>query len=602
MEIASILDQQQRSAAIDALLDKLSDWDLLRIRNRIRNTTLKFSQLEDLPPELFSHIDKHLMVEDVLNCRLVSRGWCQAWTSEPVLISLCRCFFPGLLEMDSSSEIMGIFLKTAAIHLKWLRKGTKKEVIPWDPSWKAWNTDHFRDGEGNTSISRTITPPKPIEVDFPVCYADGNVAWQKGYDMMFVDDLRLRTRQRFGMTFGPMSGRRPQLEALSDKLVVLVGTGTDRLTFNVLFILHLQQPGRRTVFLPTPLAKAYVQGDSVCAVTKSGDLIKWNWEIGLSIQLKVKGSEFTTRAPGSDLRFGGVPGVLFHPKQDDVVYAVWGYSYQQSKRLFTLVVVKFKGGDPTWRRETSIANPFHTTAQQCNGATAFGISLSCKKSNAHGSYSLVVFRVLDKEVRLECKTCYRNVANWGTVSFNVMTETFSENYFESPPDIEWDPLCEDQAVWTGGVFSGARPFHAAQLWNDSLAISWHSGEPCLDGVGKPHIVLEALSPVEATGVPGIGIHDEVSLDRRCNESTHSGQLFLDDDFVVLRARSGLAFWTVGRENNTDSGSRIMGRVPFHESSIGMDVIGAPLEGHQPTCLWRSGDIISASCDFDEIFF
>ena len=222
--------RDEENEAIDAFLSNLSHWGLLRVRNHLQSMRLKFSGLENLPPEIICEIAPHLDLQDLLNCRLVSREWFRSWTHKAVVATLCKDRFPGLMELHPSTKPDALFLKTAVERLKWQRKDFCRRIIPWDPSR---STDEFRN-------ESTLSTPGPagdaletVPVVYPVQYDDGMIAWQPRQDCVIVDDLRTSSRQRYGLAIESISGRCPQVEGVSRKLVVLAGySNTDRTIFN----------------------------------------------------------------------------------------------------------------------------------------------------------------------------------------------------------------------------------------------------------------------------------------------------------------------------------------------------------------------------------
>lgn len=212
--------QSRQAALVDEFLASLDDWGLLHARTRLRAAVLRFAGFTELPPEILCQIGPLLGLRDVLNCRLVSRDWYQAWTHQTVLLTLCRAYFPGLRETHPNSKPDELFLQAAANHLKWDRHGYKREVIPWK---LGWSTDGFTNKAGPPDAARSRDLGS-VMMGFKVQYNDGMIAWQTDHSLAIVDDLRNRTRQRCALRIGAGPGRRLEVEAVSRDLVVFMGT------------------------------------------------------------------------------------------------------------------------------------------------------------------------------------------------------------------------------------------------------------------------------------------------------------------------------------------------------------------------------------------
>ena len=230
------MNHSQQKAAIDALFLSLDQWGLLYARSKLRDLALKFSGLEDLPPEIICSIASCLRLSDIFNCCLVSQSWYQSFTHCAVLIALCRHLFPGLRETCPSVGPKQLLINAASNYLKWHQLGYNAKFIPWDPSW---STDHFKNETPRGAQQLPDADNKTIEVVFAIQYTEGLLAWQPNHDMIILDDLQTRTRRRCAFGLQSFSGRRLQIEGLSRQLAVFAGTGSNPSVFNIMSVSHL---------------------------------------------------------------------------------------------------------------------------------------------------------------------------------------------------------------------------------------------------------------------------------------------------------------------------------------------------------------------------
>lgn len=220
---------RRRRESLDALLDSLSSWDLLYMRNRFRDGHIKmegFAGLSELPPEVFASIVPHLQLQDVLNCYLVSKDWREAWMQGAVATALCRRFFPGLLELYGGDvpDRHELFLASAKRYLrKHFMSRSKRSFVSWDVGW---SSDYFFNPE-EPPPSRQLGDLRLVDFGFApltICYSSGKVAWQPDNCHIFVDDLYTRERARFSFGVDFISGRPLQLQAVTDSLVILASS------------------------------------------------------------------------------------------------------------------------------------------------------------------------------------------------------------------------------------------------------------------------------------------------------------------------------------------------------------------------------------------
>jgi hypothetical protein len=217
---------RRRRESLDIILDDLSSWDLLYMRNRIRQGLIKldaFAGLSQLPPEVFASIVPHLGLQDVFNCYLVCKEWRTAWMQGGVASALCLRFFPGLLELYNGDvpDRHELFVVTAKRYLQ--KKYVKRSFVSWDVGW---STDVFTNPE-EPPASRPLGDLRKVDFGYgplTVSYANGKLAWQPDNCHVIVDDLYTRERARFSFGMDFISGRPLQLQAVTDSLVILASS------------------------------------------------------------------------------------------------------------------------------------------------------------------------------------------------------------------------------------------------------------------------------------------------------------------------------------------------------------------------------------------
>ncbi|EHK16220.1 uncharacterized protein TRIVIDRAFT_122935, partial [Trichoderma virens Gv29-8] len=430
---------RRRRESLDAFLDSLSPWDLLYMRNRLRDGHVKmegFAGLRELPPEVFASIVPHLRMQDVLNCFLVSKDWREAWTQGVVSTFLCRRFFPGLLELYNGDvpDRHELFLASAKRYLrKHFISRSKRSFVSWDVGW---SSDYFISRE-EAPPSRRLGDLRTVDFGFApltICYSSGKIAWQPDNCHLFVDDLYTRERARFSFGVDFISGRPLQLQAVTDSLVILASSSppfrergvpdNGQSMYNRL---------SKSVVLPGKFAQCYAQGDMVAFVTKQGHVVIWGWS-DTAIELEIDHGEHFHQPNGWEKDLGGVPGVMFHPTDTDIVYAAWLNSpAPPDPRIHTIVVVKFERGLPVARFETALSHPeYRRHPDSRHSCPAMRLTLSCQKMNAYGGYAVgIVQFVLLKEGAPWDESDNKKNPEWLCVCFNVLTETFVQNKYES---------------------------------------------------------------------------------------------------------------------------------------------------------------------------
>ncbi|KAL6693377.1 hypothetical protein J3F84DRAFT_396299 [Trichoderma pleuroticola] len=539
----------RRRESLDAFLDSLSPWDLLYIRNRFRDGHVKmegFAGLRQLPPEVFASIVPHLRLQDVLNCFLVSKDWREAWTQGVVSTFLCRRFFPGLLELYGGDvpDRHELFLASAKRYLrKHFISRSKRSFVSWDVGW---SSDYFISSE-EAPPSRQLGDLRKVDFGFApltICYSDGKVAWQPDNCHLFVDDLYTRERARFSFGVDFVSGRPLQLQAVTDSLVILASSSPQYRDRNVpdngqtITVFHLQNRLSKNVVLPGKFAQCYAQGDMVAFVTKQGHVVIWGWS-DTAYELEIDHGEHFHQPNGWEKDLGGVPGVIFHPTDTDIVFAGWLNSPPPlDSRIHTIVVIKFDRGVPVARFETSLSLPgYRRHPDSRHSCPAMRLTLSCHKIDNYGGYSIgiVQFVLLEEGAPWEEEDNKKN-PEWLCICFNVLTESFAQNKYESrrrpyPPTVKHFDLCvwEDQFIIA---------------WFDEYLVSRHYS------YGMQWLVA---SPADEDGCPRISELDAASLRRRSDiagymfEIGFARRIFVDNDFLLITTGQGYMLLTCNDE-------------------------------------------------------
>ncbi|KAJ4857863.1 hypothetical protein T069G_08760 [Trichoderma breve] len=539
----------RRRESLDAFLDSLSPWDLLYIRNRFRDGHIKmegFAGLRELPPEVFASIVPHLRLQDVLNCFLVSKDWREAWTQGVVSTFLCRRFFPGLLELYGGDvpDRHELFLASAKRYLrKHFISRSKRSFVSWDVGW---SSDYFISSE-EAPPSRQLGDLRKVDFGFApltICYSNGKMAWQPDNCHLFVDDLYTRERARFSFGVDFVSGRPLQLQAVTDSLVILASSAPSYRDRNLpdngqtITVFHLENRLSKNVVLPGKFAQCYAQGDMVAFVTKQGHVVIWGWS-DTAYELEIDHGEHFHQPNGWEKDLGGVPGVMFHPTDTDIVFAGWLNSPPlPDSRIHTIVVIKFDRGVPVARFETSLSLPgYRRHPDSRHSCPAMRLTLSCHKIDNYGGYAIgiVQFVLLKEDAPWEEEDNKKN-PEWLCICFNVLLESFAQNKYESrrrpyPPTVKHFDLCvwEDQFIIA---------------WFDEYLVSRHYS------YGMQWLVA---SPSDEDGCPRISELDAASLRHRSDiagymfEIGFARRIFVDNDFLIITTGQGYMLLTCNDE-------------------------------------------------------
>lgn len=231
---------------IDALLPRLSAWELVYLRYKARDFKPKTSHGEpiktcvDMPPELLTCIAEFLDLHDLLTLRRVSRQWQLTWMQGAVVRAVLPLHFPGLIQLHPDDLDPEPFLLAAMNRSRCRRQSNcHSAAVPWDIDGAL--PDLPPDGRTSVALS---DPPGPVvgrrlphsqledfdgqhhqfvNLDKPASlYCGGRMVWQPALGKLVIDDLR--AGRRVLLATQPDPRRQIGFEtpvALSEKLIVL---------------------------------------------------------------------------------------------------------------------------------------------------------------------------------------------------------------------------------------------------------------------------------------------------------------------------------------------------------------------------------------------
>lgn len=179
-----------------------------------------------LVPDILILISSQLHLEDVLNCRLVSRKWLAAYNSDAIMFALRRHFWPSSkspIKTQPELPQKDLFLEESKIHLR-RHAGVPltKNFITWDDGWSSTVFQNLRappEGGTNANSSQNggMRPGNRSAV-----YGSGKMAWQPSGNRVIVDDLRTHRRQI--CLLNPTDMLSFTLAAVTDTLLILRST------------------------------------------------------------------------------------------------------------------------------------------------------------------------------------------------------------------------------------------------------------------------------------------------------------------------------------------------------------------------------------------
>ncbi|KAF4448498.1 hypothetical protein F53441_8084 [Fusarium austroafricanum] len=300
-----------RKERLDRLFDDLSPWDILYLRQKVRDANITLAGLQDLPQELIYSILSYLEFDDYRCCIWTCKKWNATWTQEAVITQALRHFFPGLQIRYPETSPQDLYSAQLKLHLKWRQPHSKSTWIPWNLESCPFFTDL---PEVAGTGAESVDAPRPF------LYNKGKLVWQPSPRTFIVDDLRTRQRLRFVPPGSAMTGEKYQTAALSDQLLVLLEVNQNDRT-----VLHL----------------AYLDSKTVYFVTDTAQVLRFTWG-GKLVNLQFFGKA-SSIIKGYGKVLDSSPQILLHPTSEDTVFAVWIVSHGlEDKRFYSFVVVKFE--------------------------------------------------------------------------------------------------------------------------------------------------------------------------------------------------------------------------------------------------------------------
>lgn len=210
---------------IDAFLATLSPCDLLYLRGKFRSDIpiTGLAGLPDLPAEVISLIVIELTLDDIVNCRLVSRDWYSSWTQGPVITALSHFFFPGLIEKHKQlSNLQSPHRLVQASVANALRRRHSRPSRTSFILWREPRCPVFR-RPGEEAEEPLDCRRLSFDVPGPTAFYDrGRLAWQADKLKIVVDDLRTCERHDCSLTEMHLHGQGLALQGMSRELLVFI--------------------------------------------------------------------------------------------------------------------------------------------------------------------------------------------------------------------------------------------------------------------------------------------------------------------------------------------------------------------------------------------
>ena len=525
-----------RQEELNSFFDELTPWDILFLRKRIEATNIELSGLHDLPQELVCEILVYLDFDDYRCCIRVCKKWKETWRQEAVLTKALHQFFPGLRATYPETSTEDLYLSEVQRQLKWRQPYSKHAWIPWDIGASRFFTDLPEFHHNGT---------KYIEGGWRFHYSNKKLAWQSSERSFVVDDLQTRQRLRFIPPGSLMSGSVYQAIAVSDQLLALVEVDS---IWRAVHIVHMATREWKRLSLPAALKTVYLDAKVAYFVTQGKRILHFTWG-GKLKELDHKRLECPI---GAEPMLGGEPKVLIHPTKENVVFVVKAFSHGFKGKILkatsmtqgltvtdgracSFLVAKFEDGKIVWQKTTSISNPLKSPQPDCRDYTWVVVSLTCRKSDNHGTFCLGVYRVQAAETsKLElCPCCEPRTkrGDWGAVTFNVLTETFGHHeYLSTRRDVLWDG-----DLYSPIVDLPALKLQNVHLWNDDLLLT----ATTTAANHRSDIYLQTLHPLGSHQAPSPQwTPTQISFLLQINTI----QVFQDDEFVILPTLGGLVLY------------------------------------------------------------
>ncbi|PNY28363.1 Uncharacterized protein TCAP_01707 [Tolypocladium capitatum] len=524
---------QFRTAAIDAFLAGLSPWELMYLRNRLRDGRAKVAGLasfEDLPAELVCAIaTEHLRLEDVLNCRRVSQTWRAAWDREAVCLTLCRYFFPGLVEVHGEDReqtlARDLFLREAEQFLRRRHgKPLQKCFIVWHDAWSSGVFRNKRpEGEEENSLQGYMPNSSRNHEGPPVVYGDGKVAWRPSNTRIVIDDLRTRQRQNCSLSQLYLSGLILDMESVTKDLLVVSARGS-----NTVHVWHLNLEKWRRVTLPMRCSACYAEGERAVFVTTASHVVSWSWG-GKALEL---GAKEEADFPEKPVHRYEPPSVIWHPLCRNALFVSFVYYCgDPGIDYHGVLVIKYEEGKPI-RRFTELVMGFAVSETDLPFRPSV-IQTRCQKLNSHGLYLMAAVSLEDPENSISQAKTLLPVAVT-SVGFNVLTETFVQRRYLHTCRIPAENF-DKTLAWKHEPFLVHNNWRAA--WGDQLLIGQRYGGSCTGWFQTDYYCSWA-----ERGGSGLEVSECQLEVNHYMRSSSRGDFYCDDDFMVFTTKLGMLVW------------------------------------------------------------
>ncbi|KHN94762.1 F-box domain, Skp2-like protein [Metarhizium album ARSEF 1941] len=557
---------------VDAFVATLSPWDLLYLRGRFRGGTLPITGLAglpDLPAEIVSLIAVQLTLDDIVNCRLVSRDWHASWTQSAVITALSHFFFPGLVEKHEQLKVPQSPRRlvdasvTRALRRRHARPCRASFIVWRERCCPVFRRPREEDDQGSDCRRTSYRSTGP-----PVFYDRARLAWQASEVSVIVDDLRTCRRHDCSLVEAHVQGQRLALQAMSRELLVFVARRPSAgLNYNTVQIWHVDLEEWRRTTLPGPLATCFVEGERAAFITRQGLVIAWSWTGGAT-EVDVSGE--VSRPPEDYEGRQSLPGVMLHPERLDTLYVAAMFrsklstdgfraTGQSQQRRFLMSVVRYQGGKPTKRWQELIRKDSLSITYDDSTCKPFRITLACSKMGSHGLHNLGTVLTASN------KNHPTRVVELATAAFSIYKETFIQRTFaesEGSSMTDRSPLHFEPSAW--GVCEYEEPLTTWSQQHASIP-RWvkpdsADGPPDRDEAAADDVFLYLKEL--AKGVP----------------ASEPCRIFGDEDFEIHVTTQGILVWSFTEETNLPAvdGPRSLGETKDEPWKLADPVRGVDL--------------------------
>ncbi|PHH80183.1 hypothetical protein CDD80_2554 [Ophiocordyceps camponoti-rufipedis] len=410
-------------------------------RKREKDRSKIWASFVDLPFEIIGLVIPHLRLEDILNCRLVSRGWWAIFNHDDMANRLCSYFFPVLKSLNEKPD-QRLFLGATRRLLRRRVNNFKHRVfLRWDADWRT-SVFHNEDSLSRPRGLRSYEHCKPSNV----VYKDGKLAWQDDENGVHFGDLH--TFKRYYCEFDGMEARGQQmkLSAVTKDLIVVIdreetAVGSSRGPRHIINVWHITEQRWQCLFIPEYWS-CFAEGERVAFLTSNCRLIIWSWgsqsraidavsseSLTLSLEGLIPSSETLTAQRQESFKHD-LKGIIWHPSNKSIFYSVWTSTITGNvdKPKLSILVIKYDGDREVER--------FCETGKK--------ICFSCGTALHQAEWPVPLGQATDPygSRLVGCVTCYHGKFSLVvSISFNVFTETFNRRLFVGTVCQDSEPGC-----------------------------------------------------------------------------------------------------------------------------------------------------------------